>query len=220
MRKAIAITTGIFLGLMLGCSGAPSAKQSASAAPATQAATSKAAPTDARHVVYILDCSGSMIPVFDQAKSEILSSIDALPEGKSFSIVLMRLKPAPGDHFTGIHFTGMTAKARVAEKALIEFLNEVVAEDKTDPLPALDAAFDLLSSQTDSEGKKIIVITDGVFPDNKLVENLLRQRNKRGQVSLDVWCIGPKEWLEQANRFLRGMAQANGGVLRLIEEHE
>jgi len=106
------------------------------------------------------------------------------------------------------------------QKALaVEFLNTVTASSKTDPLPALGRAFDVLDKAApDDSGKSdklIYLLTDGVFPDNGAVFQLLHDRNARKDVHISTFNYGSRSPV--AIQVLKQIAEDYGGKYTYLD---
>lgn len=164
----------------------------------------------AQSVVYVVDRSGSMLDKFDAVRNEILSSISHLdPNQHQFHVILFstgppremmneRLVPALPQH-----------KATAAD-----FLRGVDPGGRTDPLPALERAFDVLEGGK-GEGKVIFLLTDGAFPDNEKAIATIKERNQDKKVR--IFTILYWERSKEAEEMMKRIAQENGGRYRYVE---
>jgi hypothetical protein len=95
---------------------------------------------NATRIVYLCDCSGSMIGVFGSVKAELKKSINTLVADKrgvqSFNVIFF------SDGQPQVLFRDGLGVATAANKKLaFEFIDDAVASGGTTPLPAIKAAF-------------------------------------------------------------------------------
>jgi len=169
--------------------------------------------TNAHHVVFVVDRSGSMIDTFDYVRKEMLRSIADLRPPQDFHVILFaaglpienaakRLVPAEFVH-----------KEQVAE-----FLQSVRAQGQTDPVPALRRAFQVLAEANDKPGKVIHLLTDAVFPDNDRVLALIRRMNARKDVHIFPILYGHSR--PEAVAVMKRIAGENSGEFRYVSPDE
>jgi hypothetical protein len=161
-----------------------------------------------RHVVYVIDRSGSMLDTFDNLRAELVTSISHLKPNQEFHIIFFSQGPAIENP------PGRLIQASDEQKAsAVEFLSTVTASSKTDPLPALRRAFDVLDKaaldETGKPDKLIYLLTDGVFPDNGAVFQLLHERNARKNVHISTFNYGSRSPV--AIQVLKQIAEDYGG---------
>jgi DNA-directed RNA polymerase subunit RPC12/RpoP len=167
---------------------------------------------NAHHVVYVIDRSGSMAVenVFDPVCMELLNSISKLRNFQGFHVILFasgqpvenppkKIVPALPDN----------------KKACAEFLSAVKAEGQTDPVPAMNRAFDAFAqNELPGKGRLIYLLTDGVFPDNDAVVKAIAQRNTKKDVYINTFLYGHKP--PEAESVMRKIAEENGGQYRYV----
>ena len=169
------------------------------------------------HVCYVIDRSGSMIDTFDAVRQEMLVSISRMRPIQDFHIILF----AEGSPKELEHKRLVSATDRYKEDAA-KFLEPVRAEGKTDPVPALNRAFDVLASAdiTKRQGKLIYLLTDGVFPDNAKVLDAVRKRNggDKKTVLINTYLYGNRP--PEAEKVLQAIAAENGGRYKYVSSDE
>jgi hypothetical protein len=169
----------------------------------------------ARHIVYVIDRSGSMIDTFDAVKNEMLTSIGQLDPKQDFDIILFtqgapqepvdkRLVPATPEY----------------KGAATKFLKDAYAAGSTDPLPALSRAFEVLDKVSDPGGKVVFFLTDSDFPDNDAVVKFCKAHNVKHDVHFFTFLYGggkggPPEKAEEA---MKTIAKENGGKYKYVTE--
>jgi hypothetical protein len=218
--KAIALLTALFLcgcgdkppgGSKAGVGGVavvPSPRQGPSQAPVDAGIGIAPAgfggiATHAATVVYVVDCSGSMMHVFDDLRRDVLASVERLdPKRQSFHVILFSDGP-PAE------LAGANARATsIRKKAAAEFLCEACTAGDTDPLPALARAFDVLDAAP-AGPKTIVLLTDSGFPDHQEVLRLCRARNAAGGVH--VCTVVYPSWVCRCEEAMKKVAHDNGG---------
>jgi hypothetical protein len=161
------------------------------------------------NVVYVIDCSGSMVDTFDFVRREMLLSIGRLSTKQVFHIILFR-EGEPRE------FGAKTlARATIPNrKAAAKFLDETIPEGSTDPVPAVRAAFRVLKGAS-LKGKMVFLLTDGVFPDNQKVLDVIRNENRDGSVRINTYLYGDRP--AEAVEVMEKIAEENGGKYKYVE---
>jgi uncharacterized protein with von Willebrand factor type A (vWA) domain len=171
---------------------------------------------NAYHVVYVIDRSGSMIDTFGSVRQEMLISISHLRPPQDFHVILFAAgAPKELEHRRLVPATG-SYKGDVGR-----FLEPIRAEGKTDPVPALNRAFDVLAGADPKlPGKLIYLLTDGVFPDNQKVLDVIRKRNAgaKKDVLINTFLYGNRP--PEAEKVLQTIAAENGGLYKFVSADE
>ena len=162
-------------------------------------------------VVFLIDRSGSMVDMFDTVRFQILSSVRNMgPTKHRFHVVLFSdggpIEKTP---------RRMTPASDKAKLALLKFLDPVRASGKTDPIPAINRAFDVLGK---SKGGVIHLLTDGVFPDNRAVLDAIDRRNAAGRIKINTILYGNRPPL--AEKVMSKIARDNKGAYRYVSRDE
>lgn len=171
---------------------------------------------NAHHVVYVIDRSGSMMDSFDKLRAELLNSISKLKPVQDFHVIFF----ATGNPKENPPQQLVTASPEYRQQAA-EFLAEIKPEGQTDPIPAIQRAFQVLDkADARKKGKLLYLLTDGAFPDNKKVEALIKQCNSGGKEKVFVctFLYGDKE--KEAATFLEKLAKDNGGHFKIVTDDE
>ncbi len=160
---------------------------------------------NAYNVVYVVDCSGSMRDWFNDVRREMLRSIGRLRKTQMFHIILF----AEGEPIEN-HLKKLVPATRANKKEAARFLSDVTAKAQTDPIPALNRAFDVLRSAR-KRGRLIYLLTDGEFPDNEKVLRAIRAKNpsKKKKVYINTFLYGTKP--PEAVGVMKRIAEENGG---------
>ena len=167
----------------------------------------------AHHVVYLIDRSGSMIDSLDAVKDKIIKSVNGLQPQHDFHVIMF----ADGQPFEKRPMA-LTPPTEAHKRALAEFLDTVKAEGTTNPVKAINRAFDVLAKGNGNPGKIIYLLTDGAFPDNKAVLVAIRARNIRKDVMINTFLFGGKPPI--AEKVMSHIATENGGRYRYINPDE
>jgi hypothetical protein len=169
----------------------------------------------ARHIVYVIDRSGSMHGTFDAVRVELLRAVSRLdPElGQDFHVILFAtgrpLEKSP---------KSLTLATDEYKSATGEFMADVVPFGQTDPIPALEEAFEALKGAPAGEIGLIQLLTDGSFPDNAATLEAVARLNRNGDAMINTFLYGfrPKE----AEDVLRQIANDNGGRYKYVSPDE
>lgn len=160
-------------------------------------------------VIYVLDRSGSMTDTFDRLRLELHRSVARMNETNRFHLIFFaESRPL---HGPGTSFLPATWESN---QRAIEFVDGIHPEGRTDPLPAMEMAFDLLAASPAGRGKLIYLLTDGEFPAPDRLNALLDRRNRAGAFRICTYLYGARN--ETAERLLREIAQKNHGVYRHV----
>ena len=203
----------------------PASQPSSAPAPAaTQPARTPVPPAplaDANTVIFIMDRSGSVAPVFEQQVSHLLSLIDQLKPTQAFHLICFsestllqapKLYPLPADD--------------KAKAAATKFLRNTCPSGSTNVLPALMRAETIFRYVNSPKGSKtIVLISDGdfagisggstyktrdgsVLSGNEAITQWLRDHNKDDLFRLHAVCTNPSE---DGTKILKAIAKENGG---------
>lgn len=165
----------------------------------------------ARNIVYVVDRSGSMLDTFDAVRKEMIRSITRLSPAQRFHVIFFATgKPKENPPHRLVYAT-------VENKRLaVNFLNKIIPEGQTDPIPALKRAFTVLkTARGKREGQLIYLLTDGEFPDNEKVLQEIRKLNARHTIHINTIL----HWHHSPNvmKVLKQIAQENGGVFKYVQ---
>lgn len=206
------VLLGLGLAPGIGCTRPPVVHSEATALAATQSASPKAnfpsGPGRPGHVVFIVDRSGSTMEVFDEMRSKILSMVASLKYDQDFHVIFFGGRPVEMDarNLVEASFENKVSCAR--------FLGTVQPEGLTDPIQAINRAFDVLSRASRKPGKLIILLTDGDFPDNAKVIQALRELNAQHAAKILVFRCGDRK--PGAEDVLKTIARENGGIYEYL----
>jgi len=137
----------------------------------------------AYHIVYVVDGSGSMHDTFDIVAKEMAISIGRLERVQDFHVIFFSTgQPVENP-------PRRLVQATAANKLDAgEFLDGIIPHDKTDPIPALQRAFDVLKRADPARpGKLIHLLTDGDFPNSAEVLRTIRERNANKEVHINTY---------------------------------
>ena len=163
---------------------------------------------NARHVVYVIDCSGSMIGLFEDVRRAVLLSIGRLGEDQDFHIILF----AQGQAIENAPLR-LVAPSDANKLQAAEFLASARAGAQSDPIPALRRALEVLQGADDG-GKIIYLLSDGVFPDAPAVMATIHARNKDKDVHIHTYFCGGDP---SGAALLERIARETGGLFRPVD---
>jgi len=169
---------------------------------------------NAHHIVYLIDRSGSMFDTFDAVKKEIVESVMNLTPVQDFHVIMF----AEGEPLEKkpMALTPPTERYKIS---LAEFLMSVKAENTTNPVKAINRAFDVLAKADRKPGKIIYMLTDGAFPNNEEVLSTIRTRNsKKRDVLINTFLYGWRPPI--AEKVMTQIANENGGKYRYVSLDE
>ena len=174
----------------------------------------------ARHIVYVVDCSGSMLDTFDEVRREMLTSVGKLglrPDGpdkqsmQTFHVIFF----SSGKLRENLprRLVDATEANKLAAK---KYLETIMPENRTDPIPALKRAFEVLQAAPGAkDGKLIILLTDGEFPDSEKVFDVINKLNSSRGVHINTVLHHHRS--AEAVKVLGRIARENGGVFKFVQ---
>ena len=131
--------------------------------------------TRAANVVYVIDRSASMVANFDVVATQMVASVANLTPRQNFHILFF----AAHQPVESRQRKSVSASMENKIKA-VDLVNKVIPEGKTDPIPALIRAFQVV--QKDKGGARnsvIFFLTDGDLPDSKRLLDVIRKYHAR-----------------------------------------
>lgn len=159
------------------------------------------------NVVYVIDCSGSMIDTFGHVRDEVLTSITRLGEKQHYHVILFSegrpLENPPK------RLVRATRKNRIITA---HFLQSVPPQNRTEVIPALRRAFAVLRNA--KQHTTIFLLTDGVFSDNQAVLDELRTLNAAGRASISTILYGARP--AEAETLMKAVAKEHRGQYRFV----
>jgi len=155
---------------------------------------------EARHIVYVVDRSGSMLDTFTYVCQELKRSVSGLKRSQKFHVIFFN-SGAPLENPPG----RLVSAIRAQKEELFDFLDQVFPEGATNPEPAMRRALAL-------EPDLIYFLTDGEF-DAGLVDALDRLNHDR---RAKIYTIAYFD--RRGAELLEKIARAHGGKFRFFSE--
>lgn len=167
----------------------------------------------ARRIIFLCDASGSMIQTFDTLRVELRKATDPLRPNFSYNVIFFAGNAkAPLALDSALRPATPEFKRKTAE-----FLERTSPVGETNPLPALQLAFQ-------QKPDLIYLLTDGDFPDNKAVIDLIDQLNpaRRVKINTILFVQNKAAALENAAfaETLKRIANDNGGQSKVANATE
>jgi uncharacterized protein with von Willebrand factor type A (vWA) domain len=154
-----------------------------------------------------------MLETFDAVKEEISNSVNRLDSTQTFHVIMFD-KGAPLEKKP----TALTRATDANKRALAEFLSKTNPGITTDPIKAVNRAFDVLARADRKPGKIIYLLTDGPFGDNKAVIAAVRKRNIMLDVTINTILCAWKP--PEAVKIMTQIADENAGHYRYVNPNE
>jgi len=164
-----------------------------------------------RHIVYVLDISGSMTSRIDRAVSELTHALNGLQLGETFNIIAFSDRIQPYD-------SNMAPATPATIKQAISFLSMLQVDGGTNLEDAMTRALSL------SNVNEVVVLTDGVPTTGetnfKKLARLIRERNINHARISTVGMVGKNpdgtDDSFEAAHLLRQIADDSGGAAKLV----
>jgi len=167
-----------------------------------------------RHVVFVADRSESMAisengdPLLNTVKKQMGLAIGQLNDKQNFHVIFYSSgKPLELDGKALV-----PATERNKEKAAA-FVEKVSASGRTNPLPALERAVEVLNQDKNSKGKQMCLLTDGDFSDIEAVTTYIMSNCKGIIVHVYVFGDESHPTIRDA---MKKTAKMTGGTFKVI----
>ncbi len=156
-------------------------------------------------VIYVCDCSGSMLTRFDELRQEVVAGVKGLTAEQSFNVIFMGMNQAKA--LNDDRLIPVTAEAKAKAENWVEGLSP---RGQTEPITAMDIAFR-------QHPDVIFLLTDGDFNDNELVVKWIGEHNKdlRIRINTVAMITSPSE---NPEKVLTKIADDNGGTYQAWKE--
>jgi hypothetical protein len=162
-----------------------------------------AEPDDARRVIFVCDASGSMIGKMTSLKAELAKAVEGLDAHQEFNLIFFQDQTAltlARDHLTPANREGKTEALR--------FLDDVTTSSTSDPVRALRKAFE-------QRPDLVYLVTDGDFPDNRLVRSEIWRLNRELGARVDtIAFVNERDTDTEFLPALKAIARENRGCFR------
>ena len=174
------------------------------------------APTEAEllaaaseHIIYVLDCSGSMVARFDRVRAEAVAHASGLSAESSFHVILF----INGDIVEG-PARGPGAATAKNKAALVKFMDTMRPLGQAGPADAIKRAFEQLAELKGA--KKILLVTEarGLLEETAATVAAVAEGSKSGDVPIFVLVHGPIT--PEAKQLAEKIAQDTGGVFKHV----
>ncbi len=163
----------------------------------------------AKYIVFVIDRSGSMVDTFGRVRVEIVSTVGKMRKDQYFHVILF--SDGPPIENRPRRLVPAVEKRKLD---LVGFLKPIRASGRTDPLPALKRAFNVLAGTKGKDNKLIHLLTDGVFPDNDKVLALIRRSTAGTGIQINTYLCGYRP--PAADMVMKKIALESKGVYNYI----
>ncbi len=163
---------------------------------------------NARTILFVCDCTGSMINKIAQLKIELSRAVQNLKPIQSFNIVFYQDEKVL--KLSGALIAATSENKRKAEA----WLGDIVTAGTTDPVPALAFALG-------EKPQLMYFLTDAAdFPDVAAVQNVFRKLNGDHKTKVNTILFVESKEEQEANKesepLMRGISGENGGVFKWV----
>ena len=152
---------------------------------------------NARRIVFVLDATGSMMSEFDNLRTELRHTVDALKPPQEFNVVFIQ-EDAPPPPAPNLLFVTPENK-----KLVEDYVDKFTPRGPTDPLPALKTAFAMHPQLV------YFLVDPSDFPDKKAVIDLVRKQAVAGKIKMNVSPFSGDD--VEGEKFLKQLADETGG---------
>ncbi len=161
---------------------------------------------EARRIVYVVDCSGSMLELMQSVKVELKRSLKGLRRSQRFHVIFYNDGP-PIENPP----KRLVIATAVNKEAAFEFIDKnVQAGGGTDPIPAVRQAFSV-------KPDLVYFLSDGEIPMGDALLRLINEELNRDQAArvFTIAFVTPA-----GAELLEKIARANRGEFRYVSEHD
>lgn len=167
---------------------------------------------NAHTIVFVCDCTGSMINKLQVLKVELAKAVMALHPIQSFTVIFYQ------DQGYRIWQKQLTAATPENKRRFNDWLNDISSSGPTDPLPAIELGLKI-------HPHLMYFLTDAAdFPDVNAVVQLFGKANADKKVKVNtilfVESAAEEEQKKQSEPLMRGIAKNNGGVFKWVRLDE
>jgi hypothetical protein len=164
---------------------------------------------NARTIIFVCDCTGSMINKIAQLKIELSKAVQNLKPIQSFNIIFYQDEKVLKLN-EGAMIPANSENKRKAET----WLGDIVTAGTTDPVPALAAALS-------AKPQLMYFLTDAAdFPDVPAVQNIFRKLNADHKTKVNTILFVESKEEQEANKesepLMRGISGENGGFFKWV----
>ena len=157
----------------------------------------------AKSIVYVVDRSGSMSPIFDFVKSELSKAINKLNSAENFTVVWFN------DGNVLKLSSGLVQATEDNKVRLMRHLNDIEPRGTTDPRIALQVAIEM-------KPDLIYVLSDGGF-EPEFVDEITKLNRLNGKAPTMITCIGFLYPGTDADKNMKRLARDNRGFYRAVD---
>jgi hypothetical protein len=164
---------------------------------------------NARTIIFVCDCTGSMISKIAQLKIELSRAVQGLEPIQSFNIIFYQ-----DEKVLTLSGSGMLAANPQNIRKAETWLGEIVTAGNTDPVPALTAALM-------AKPQLLYFLTDAAdFPNVKAVQNTFTKLNSDHRTKVNTILFVESKQERDADKesepLMRGISNDNGGVFKSV----
>ena len=167
---------------------------------------------NAYNIVYVIDCSGSMVADFPYVKNELLASISRLKPRQSFHVILFSDGP-PHELKTKAMVPATPENKLLAADFLSSAEPRTTPKAITDAAPSLLRAMALLDSVRHRGHGLIYLLSDG---DIRNEESLLKAINERDDKGLRINTYMYGDPIPDFVTFMKKIAALTGGQFKFV----
>lgn len=159
-------------------------------------------------MVYLVDCSGSMIATFDRVKAELLRSIASLDEDQQFHVIFYSAgKPLENKP------RKLVPATETNKQALAEWVQKIQPYGSTEVLPAIRRA-GLEIQKAKPKQAAVFLLADGRFQDNERVLAACKEHFENQPVAVHTFLFGSR--VPEAVEAMETIAENHGGKYTFV----
>lgn len=167
---------------------------------------------NARSIVFVCDCTGSMINKLGVLKTELAKSVMSLRPIQSFTVIVYQ------DEGYRVWQKQLTAATPENKRRFNDWLRDIQSFGSTNPVPAIELGLKL-------HPRLLYFLTDAAdFPDVNAVVGSFRKGNVDKKVKVNtilfVESASEQEWNKESEPLMRQIAKDSGGVFRWVRFDE
>ena len=164
----------------------------------------------AYQIIYIIDCSETMAPVFNEIITKTARSIRKLRQSQTFRVLLLH----DGKVISGTSPEGLIVPSEEKKLRTVTQLKKIRPKGRSRLIPALNKVFKM---PLKDKGAIIFILSDGKFLDRSKVSGHLKKLQARTKKPASIYTYLYGRQSRFAAKFMMVTASQNDGKLTIVQ---